>query len=55
MDDIIPVFRKNEEPIWGKYLLEPWQVILIKMWAKINEGYSNLINSNPFAFLEYFG
>jgi hypothetical protein len=48
IDDIVPVFERNEEPIWGSCLQEPWQIILAKTWAKIKQGYSNLKVSNSF-------
>ena len=54
VDDLIPVYEESEEPIWGMDLNHPWQLILLKVWAKISKGYYNVKNGKPFEFIEAF-
>lgn len=68
VDDFIPVYEKSGKPIWGMDLEQPWQLILLKFWAKRNfvrakrffgddparSGYLGVKNSDPFAFVEAF-
>lgn len=54
VDDRIPVYEHNLEPIWGLSYDRPWEIILIKAWAKKLQGYSNIKNSQPFVFVESF-
>jgi hypothetical protein len=39
VDDKIPLYKKTLEPIWGQSFDNPWEIILIKAWAKIKGGY----------------
>jgi hypothetical protein len=36
VDDFIPVYESSGKPIWGMDLEQPWQLILLKFWAKRN-------------------
>lgn len=54
VDDWIPVYEYSLQPIWGLDLDQAWQIILLKFWAKRNQGYQNIPNIPPFAFLEHF-
>ena len=53
VDDMIPVLNESNQHLWG--IEEPWKMILLKVWACLNEGYDNILkNHRPFNFLEYF-
>jgi hypothetical protein len=68
VDDFIPVYEKSGKPIWGMDLEQPWQLIILKFWAKrnyvyakdyfedqkIRGGYAGVKNSDPFDFVHYF-
>jgi len=54
VDDRIPVDAKTEEPIWGMSTKHPWQLILLKFWAKKLGGYSEVKRRRPFEFIESF-
>ena len=48
VDDRIPVYANTLEPIWGLRYENPWELILVKAWAKINGGYHVIRRSRPF-------
>ena len=48
VDDYIPVFVDSWLPLWNLSLRHPWLLILVKVWAKRNEGYPNLKLSKSF-------
>jgi len=52
VDDRIPVYEDTLEPIWGLNFQNPWELILIKAYAKKQGGYSKLWSTNPFNFIE---
>ena len=54
VDDYIPVDAETLEPIWGTTMMQAWQIILIKLWAKLNGGYREIHSTPPFDFLEHF-
>lgn len=68
MDDFIPVYEKSGKPLWGMDLEQPWQLILLKFWAKRNYviakdnnydqsiygGYAGVLNSATFEFVNCF-
>jgi hypothetical protein len=48
VDDWIPVYEDTNEPIWGMDFNHPWQLILLKFWAKKQRGYWKVKNGKPF-------
>jgi hypothetical protein len=54
VDDHIPINRKTLEPIWGVSYRNPWELILLKAWAKKLQGYDKIKTSRPFEFIESF-
>ena len=68
VDDFIPVYERTGKPLWGMDLEQPWQLILLKFWAKRNyvlakdynydfgtrAGYVGVKNSAPFDFVNCF-
>ena len=68
VDDFIPVYEQTGKPLWGMDLEQPWQLILLKFWAKRNYvaakdykydmaskgGYVGVRNSAPFEFVNSF-
>ena len=51
VDDRIPVYKDTLEPIWGLSFKNPWEFILIKVWAKIKGGYHRVYTAQPFEFI----
>ena len=48
IDDYIPILKANNEPYFSKpNNNEIWVILLEKAWAKINGGYTNIINGWP--------
>jgi hypothetical protein len=43
VDDRIPVDRETLEPIWGLSYKRPWEILLIKAWAKKLKGYHKVL------------
>ena len=39
IDDRVPVYLRNLEPVWGLTYNNPWEILLIKAFAKIKGGY----------------
>ena len=54
VDEYVPVYENTEEPIWGMELKYPWQMIIVKVWAKRCNGYDNILSTNPMDFLSSF-
>lgn len=54
VDDRIPVNKDTFEPIWGMSYKNPWELILLKAWAKKLQGYHHIRSSKPFEFIENF-
>ena len=54
VDDYVPVYENTEEPIWGMELKYPWQLIIVKVWAKRCKGYDNILSTDPMDFLSSF-
>ena len=54
VDDWIPVYKHNHEPIWGLDFEHAWQIILLKFWAKQKGSFSALKHVAPFEFIECF-
>ena len=54
VDDRIPIYKKNLEPVWGLGYSNPWELILLKAWAKVKKGYHNVKKAKPFEFVETF-
>jgi hypothetical protein len=48
VDDIVPLYKKDRDSIWGLEIEEPWQLILAKVWAKKVGGYENIKHTKPF-------
>jgi len=42
VDDYIPVNRLTLMPMYGMTFERPWELILLKAWAKFKGGYHNL-------------
>jgi hypothetical protein len=42
------------EPVWGLTFENPWELILIKAWAKVRGGYHVIRQARPFEFIETF-
>jgi hypothetical protein len=48
IDDFIPVIKNSNEPYFSKpNNNEIWVILLEKAWAKVNGGYTNIINGWP--------
>ncbi len=54
VDDRIPIDKRTLEPIWGLSFERPWEIILVKAWAKKLSGYHKVLSSKPFEFIEAF-
>ena len=68
VDDFIPVYEKTGKPLWGMDLEQPWQLIILKFWAKRNYvlakdykydmatygGYAGVKKSAPMEFINTF-
>jgi hypothetical protein len=68
VDDFIPVYEKSGKPLWGMDLEQPWQLIILKFWAKRNYvlakdykydmascgGYAGVRRSAPMEFINTF-
>jgi hypothetical protein len=53
VDDLVPVYDQSNEHVWE--VEEPWKIILLKVWACLNDGYDNIFKRHqPFRALEYF-
>ena len=53
VDDLVPVYDESNEHVWE--VEEPWKMILLKVWACLNDGYDNILKRHkPFRALEYF-
>ena len=48
VDDRIPVSKKTLEPVWGLGYGNPWELILLKAWAKVKRGYHKVKKASPF-------
>jgi hypothetical protein len=48
VDDRIPIYKDTLEPVWGLTYKNPWELILIKAWAKVKQGYEGVSKSKPF-------
>ena len=55
VDDWIPVVGKNQTPIWGLSIKEPWKLVLLKAWLKEKGSIKEVLNAEPFEFMNYFG
>lgn len=51
VDDLIPIYQETGDPIWGMDIKLPWQLILLKFWAKISKGYNNVASRQAFEFI----
>lgn len=54
VDDIIPVYEASMQPLWGLDREVPWELILLKVWAKVLNGFRNIYSAKPFEFLRTF-
>lgn len=54
VDDRIPINKDTLEPIWGMTYKNPWELILLKAWAKKRGGYHRICQAKPFEFIENF-
>lgn len=54
VDDRIPINKVTYEPIWGLSYKNPWELLLIKAWAKKLKGYHKISQTKPFEFIENF-
>lgn len=54
VDDRIPLYKDTMEPVWGYSFNNPWELILLKAWAKIVGGYNQVMEARPFEFVETF-
>lgn len=54
VDDRIPINKVTFEPIWGLSYDNPWELILMKAWAKKLHGYHRIGQTKPFEFIENF-
>lgn len=54
IDDYIPVYADNLDPIWNTGVNNPWLLLLLKVWAKQNGSYFRIKMARPFSFLECF-
>ena len=67
VDDFIPVYEHSGKPIWGMDLEQPWQLILLKFYAKrlfviakefnlssFRGGYHGVKDSSTFEFVNCF-
>jgi hypothetical protein len=54
VDDYLPLRKRDEAPLWGLPISQPWQLIVAKVWAKLMGGYHNLKYTRPFDFIECF-
>jgi hypothetical protein len=48
VDDAIPVFESTMQPIWGLDREVPWELIVLKVWAKVVGGYKSVLTAKPF-------
>ena len=51
VDDRIPVYKKTLEPVWGLSFLNPWELIILKAFAKIKGGYHEVTRARPHEFI----
>lgn len=51
VDDLVPVYEDNLEPIWGMEFDQCWEIILLKFWAKRCGGYNKVNTMPPYIFL----
>jgi hypothetical protein len=51
IDDVIPIYEDSQDPVWSHYLKETWQLLVVKLWAKIKGGYCRLKDSHPFELI----
>jgi hypothetical protein len=51
IDDYIPVYADNLDPIWNTGVNNPWLLLLLKVWAKQNGSYFRIKMARPFSFL----
>ena len=42
VDDIVPIDKATLMPIWGLSFDRPWEIILVKAWAKHKRGYNHI-------------
>ena len=54
VDDNIPFNAKTMEPYWDMDLQSPWEIILMKAWAKNCGGYEKVERRQPSEFLQAF-
>lgn len=54
VDDMIPVYQSNMQPIWKLDKEVPWELILLKAWAKLCGGFKGVLAARPFEFLRSF-
>lgn len=54
VDDFIPIHKDTLCPIWDMSYNNPWELILIKVWAKKLKGYNLIPQARPFEFIEAF-
>ena len=55
IDDYIEFDNETNKPIgFDLDNVHPWMLILLKMWAKVNNGYQNIYEAEPFGFLKTF-
>ena len=55
VDDKIPVSKQTYQPVWGMSFKNPWELILMKAWAKKLRGYNRVVsNTRAFEFIENF-
>lgn len=48
IDDRIPVYARTLEPVWGASYNNPWEILLIKAFAKIKGGYHEVFKARAF-------
>lgn len=48
VDDYIPIDKSTLLPIWGFSFDRPWELILLKAWAKHKGGYHFVNDAKPF-------
>lgn len=55
IDDYMEFDTEKNEIVAHKILVDqPWMHIILKVWAKINHGYDNLYECEPFLFVKTF-
>ena len=54
VDDYIPVDSRTMETHWEMDFLNPWEIILMKAWAKRRGGYDKVERAKPAEFMQTF-